>query len=201
MTTIIASAGNSYYTGKGVAPQSRYSSSDFVNALPDTPAYYLQPVINIQNHSYGIGIQNYYGINASAFDLSENLNHTLQHIFSAGNSGNATSTAGPYTGIPSFANITGNMKMAKNVLVIGAVDSSGKVSPLSSRGPAFDGRIKPELVAYGDDGSSGAAAIASGTCILVQQAFNIIRQMTAPSWLIRSVLINSASDIGAPGLI
>jgi hypothetical protein len=199
MTTIIAGAGNSYFTGKGVAPLANYSSSDFSNVLPDIPAYYIQPVINIQNHSYGVGIQNYYGIHAQAFDLSENLNNNLQHIFSAGNSGTATSTIGAYAGIPSFANITGNMKMAKNVLVIGAVDSLGEIAPLSSRGPAYDGRIKPELVAYGDDGSSGAAAIASGTCILLQQAFNSFQQITAPSWLLRSVLINSATDIGEKG--
>ena len=199
MTTLIAGAGNSYFTGRGVASQSRYSSSDFSNVLPDTPTYYTQPVILVQNHSYGVGIQNYYGINARAFDLSQNQNIFLQHIFSAGNSGTSASNAGPYAGIPNYANITGNMKMAKNVLVIGAVDSAMKIAPLSSRGPAYDGRIKPELTAYGEDGSSGAAAIVSGTCVLLQQAFSQYRQITSPSWLIRSVLINSAKDIGAPG--
>jgi hypothetical protein len=199
MTTLISGSGNSYFTGKGVAPQSQYSSSDFSNVLPDTAAYYRQPEILIQNHSYGVGIQNYYGINARAFDLSQNQDIFLQHVFSAGNSGTSTSTTGPYAGIPNFANITGNMKMAKNVLVVGAVDSAGKLAPLSSRGPAYDGRIKPELMAYGDDGSSGAAAIASGTCILLEQAFSQYGHTKSPSWLLRAVLINSAGDIGLPG--
>jgi len=199
MTTLISGSGNSYFTGKGVAPQSHYSSSDFSTVLPDTASYYLQPEILIQNHSYGVGIQNYYGINARAFDLSQNQNSYLQHIFSAGNSGTSSSNTGPYAGIPNYATITGNMKMAKNVLVVGAVDSAGKVAPLSSRGPAYDGRIKPELMAYGDDGSSGAAAIASGACILIEQAFSQYSQVKSFSWLLRAVLINSARDIGLPG--
>ncbi len=199
MATLISGAGNSYYTGKGVAFQSRYSSSDFAIVLPDTPTYYSQAGIHIQNHSYGVGLQNYYGINARAFDLSQNTDSTLQHIFSAGNSGTTTGSTGPYAGIPAYANITGNMKMAKNVLVAGAVDSSGKIAPLSSRGPAYDGRIKPELVAYGDDGSSGAAAIVSGTCLLLREAFNRYQPGSPPSWLLRSILINGAADIGAAG--
>ena len=199
MTTLIAGAGNSFYTGRGVAPKALYSSSDFSIVLPDTATYYLQSDIMVQNHSYGVGIQNYYGINARAFDLSQNMNSSLQHIFSAGNSGTSTSSFGTYAGIPGYANITGNMKMAKNVLVAGAVDSTGKTPPLSSRGPAYDGRIKPEIAAYGDDGSSGAAAIVSGTCILLQQAFLQYYRVNPASWLLRSIVINSADDAGTPG--
>jgi hypothetical protein len=40
------------------------------------------------------------------------------------------------------------------------------------KGPAFDGRIKPEMVAFGIDGSSGAAALVSGVAILLQQQQN-----------------------------
>jgi len=36
---------------------------------------------------------------------------------------------------------------------------------------AFDGRIKPEIVALGEDGSSGAAAIVSGIALLIRDAF------------------------------
>ncbi len=61
--------------------------------------------------------------------------------------------------------------MSKNTLSVGAVDSQGKVSPLSSRGPAYDGRIKPELVAYGEGGTSEAAALVSGVSLLLQQAY------------------------------
>ena len=38
--------------------------------------------------------------------------------------------------------------MAKNIITVGHIDSLGNVLSLSSRGPAYDGRIKPELVAF-----------------------------------------------------
>lgn len=38
---------------------------------------------------------------------------------------------------------------AKNVICVGAVDSTGIIANFSSRGPSFDGRVKPELVAMG----------------------------------------------------
>ncbi len=199
MTTLIAGAGNSFYTGKGVAPTARYSSADFLTVLPDAPSYYTQSGITIQNHSYGTGIQNYYGINARAFDLSQDINPLLQHIFSSGNSGSQISSNGRYSGIAFYANITGNMKMAKNVLLAGAVDSAGKVVPLSSKGPAFDGRIKPEIVAYGEDGSSGSAALVSGTSLLLQQAYSHLYNSDMPSALLRAILINSADDIAEQG--
>lgn len=38
---------------------------------------------------------------------------------------------------------------AKNILCVGAVDSLGNIASFSSRGPSFDGRVKPEVVAMG----------------------------------------------------
>ncbi len=71
--------------------------------------------------------------------------------------------------------------------------------PLSSRGPAYDGRIKPELLAFGQGGSSGAAAIVSGIALLVQQAFSEKNQGQVPSSaLVKAILLNSAHDTGRP---
>jgi len=47
----------------------------------------------------------------------------------------------------------------------------GNVLSPSSRGPAYDGRVKPELVAFAEDGSSGAAAIVSGISLVAQQTY------------------------------
>jgi hypothetical protein len=199
MTTLIAGAGNSFYTGKGVAPRTRYSSSDFITVLPDTPTYYTSLGIEVQNHSYGTGLQNFYGINARAFDLSVQQNPNLLHVFSAGNSGSQTPGLGIYAGLDGFANITGNMKMAKNILLAGAMDSAGNVPLLSSKGPLYDGRIAPHLVAFGEDGTSGAAALASGVALLLQQQYKQLFSSQAPAALIRTVLINSADDVDAPG--
>ena len=75
-----------------------------------------------------------------------------------------------------------------DVLAIGAVDRDGQVLPFSSRGPTFDGRIKPDLMAMGAGvtsintttregfssdhlGTSSATPLAAGTVALLMEAF------------------------------
>lgn len=75
-----------------------------------------------------------------------------------------------------------------DVLAVGAVDRDGQVLPFSSRGPTFDGRIKPDLMAMGAGvtsidpttrdgfssnhlGTSAAAPLAAGTVALLIEAF------------------------------
>lgn len=58
---------------------------------------------------------------------------------SAGNSGN---NPDPFIGVPADAD---------SVLTIGAVDSAGNYAYLSSRGYSADGRVKPDVVAQGQD--------------------------------------------------
>ncbi|MEO7922137.1 MAG: S8 family peptidase [Chitinophagaceae bacterium] len=198
MSTVIAGAGNSYYEGRGVANGAIISSVNFSNLLPEPDTYYQQFNIHVQNHSYGTAIENYYGPDASAYDASVATRPVLLHVFSAGNSGLLPGT-GNYTGLPSFANITGSFKMAKNIITVGHTDSFGVVSALSSRGPAYDGRIKPELVAFGEDGSSGAAAIVAGTALVAQDAYKDLHGNFAGSDLVKAVLLNSADDAGNKG--
>ncbi len=55
-----------------------------------------------------------------------------------------------------------------NALTIGAVDALNQVTAFSSRGPTYDGRIKPELVAlgannYGADVASGYSSYGTGS--------------------------------------
>ena len=199
MATIIGGAGNSYYTGKGAAWSATLSSSDFANLLPDNSNFFQQNNIAVQNHSYGTAIENFYGAEAAAYDEQTGSNTSLLHVFSVGNKGTDAGTQ-TYAGINGFANTTGNFKMAKNILTVGHIDSFGIVLPLSSRGPAFDGRVKPELVAYAEDGSSGAAAIVSGVSLLVQQAYKEINGTAPPSALVKAVLLNSADDVGPKGI-
>ncbi|HUS03259.1 MAG TPA: S8 family serine peptidase, partial [Chitinophagaceae bacterium] len=199
MATIIAGAGNSVYYAKGAAWAAGISSSSFEPVLPDPTSYYIQNNITVQNHSYGTAIDNSYGLNAVAFDKSANEDPLLLHVFSSGNAGDATSTSGPYSGIPRFANLTGNFKMAKNIIIVGSADSFGTVSPLSSRGPAYDGRIKPELIAFEKSGTSEAAALVSGTTLLLQQYYKNKNGTALPSAFAKAILINAADDVNNLG--
>lgn len=198
MATIAAGAGNTFYTGKGMAWGASISSSDFSNLLPDPSTVLQQLKVSVQNHSYGTGIENYYGADAAAYDQQMQQHPTLLHVFSAGNLGTATSTTGNYANIAGFANLTGSFKMSKNSIAVGAMDSFGVVPPLSSRGPVYDGRVKPELIAFGEDGTSGAAAIVSGIAILIQQAWQLQYNQLPISAAIRAILCNSADDVGNP---
>ncbi len=200
MSTIVAGGGNTFFTGKGVAWAASLISSDFANLFPDNTPELQKQNVSVQNHSYGVGIENYYGADAAAYDVQAEQLSPLLHVFSAGNGGDLTSSAGNYSGIPGFANITGSFKMSKNSLSIGAIDSFAQVTKISSRGPAFDGRLKPELVAFGEDGSSGSAAIVSGIALLIQDAWKKAKGVLPPSSLTKAILINSADDIGPDGI-
>ncbi|MDB5202004.1 MAG: C-terminal target protein [Ferruginibacter sp.] len=201
MATMASGGGNSWYRGKGVAWGANISSSSSANLLPDAASNYLQYGISVQNHSYGVGIENFYGADAAAYDASSLVNDQLLFVFSAGNSGLLQSSTGSYSAIAGYANLTGSFKQAKNIITVGAVDSFAQVPNLSSRGPAFDGRLKPELVAYGEDGSSGAAALVSGTAAVLQQAYkNVNAGATPSSALIKAAILNSCTDVGTPGI-
>lgn len=199
MASWIAGAGNAGPSGKGVAPGAGILSSSFVGLLPDSDADYDRFDVSVQNHSYGVDIENYYGANALAYDVSANGHPELLHVFSSGNSGNSASASGTYAGLAGFANLTGNFKMAKNVLTVGSVNKFSQLMPFSSRGPAYDGRIKPELVAFGQDGSSGSAALVSGAAALIRQAF--LQRFGRPpgSDMLKAILTASAEDIGPRG--
>lgn len=200
MATIIGGGAASSPFAKGVAWSSTVTSSDFATLLPDADAVYATKNVHLQNHSYGTAIENFYGADAVAYDASVYNRPTMVHVFSAGNMGTSAPASGTYASIQGFANLTGSFKMAKNSLTVGHTDSSNAVLPLSSRGPAYDGRIKPELVAFGEDGSSGAAALVSGTVALLQQAYKNSHSNSYPSAaLVKAILLNSADDVGQKG--
>jgi hypothetical protein len=200
MATLIGGNGNSFIKGLGSAPKVRFTSSDFVRLLPDSTAIFKTFNIGVENHSYGTGIENYYGTEAVAYDQQVMQNDSIIHVFSSGNIGTTPPTTGLYNGIANVANLSGTFKQAKNVLVIGGTDQTGVPADLSSAGPAYDGRVKPELVSNGEDGTSGAAALVSGTVALLQQAYKKQFGQLPSAALIKSILINSADDIGLPNV-
>jgi hypothetical protein len=199
MATIALGYGNSYYKGLGVAPAAKLSSSDVdKSTLPDELKSFRDLNINIQNHSYGTTLESMYGIEAAAYDKQVFESPDLIHAFSAGNSGTTTPTSGVYKDLPNTSNLTGNFKQAKNILVIGSVNRENIIEPASSRGPAYDGRVKPDVVTFSEDGTSNATALASGVAILFEQKYKSLFGNAPSSALARSILINSSDDLGTP---
>jgi hypothetical protein len=199
MASMAAGGGNSSPSGKGVAWRARLAHANFTELLPDDASALRAAGISVQNHSYGVAIENYYGLEAREYDKSTFRNPWLLHVFSSGNAGRDTSKAGPYAGLPGYANLTGQFKMSKNTLSVGAVDRTGGPVGIGSRGPAYDGRVKPELAALGEAGTSDAAALVSGISLLVQQAYRDRTGGTLPpAALVKAALLNSADDAGRP---
>ncbi|MFW0716575.1 S8 family peptidase [Pedobacter sp. N23S346] len=198
MATLALGNGNSFIRGLGAAPNAKLAFSSFVNLLPDPVSDLNRLQIRVQNHSYGTGIDNNYGIEAAAYDQQVFETDTLIHVFSAGNSGTQTPAGGFYQGLTGRANLTGNFKQAKNLLVIGGINRENLSENQSSKGPAYDGRVKPELVALGEDGTSGSAAISSGSIALLEQFYRQKFSKAPSASLIRAALINSADDLGTP---
>ncbi|MBI1768950.1 MAG: S8 family peptidase [Bacteroidetes bacterium] len=199
MAILVGGGGNSSWRATGVVPQSQLTSSDFSNLSPDIVTIFNSNYIHLQNHSYGVGIENYYGNEAVAYDLQVYQNPTLLHVFSSGNSGQSKPTSGTYSNL-TFANLTGNFKHAKNILVVNAVDTTLSINSLNSRGPAFDGRVKPELTTFGQGGTSEAAALASGISALVQEKYNVTNGQLPDASMVKAILIASSDDIGPKGI-
>lgn len=198
MATLIGGAANSGKAGEGVARSTRLLSEDFSNLLPASDQAFINRNIVLQNHSYGVGIENFYGVESVTFDQQALNLPTLLHVFSSGNLGNSNST-GDYEAIAKYRTLTGSFKQAKNVLVVTGSDDLTNIPEAHSAGPAFDGRIKPELTAFGGGGTSDAAALVSGSSLLLQEHHLSLYGELATIDLMKAVLIASSTDIGAPG--
>ncbi|HJQ40936.1 MAG TPA: S8 family serine peptidase [Thermoanaerobaculia bacterium] len=106
---------------------------------------------------------------------------------------------------------------AKNVLAVGAIDSDGTSAPtitsFSSRGPAKDGRVKPDLVARGrrvfstlpnnnygrSDGTSMAAPVVTGIAALMGEQWQKTFGARPSAIELRAVLLAGTRDLGNPG--
>ncbi|MET0463702.1 MAG: S8 family serine peptidase [Chitinophagaceae bacterium] len=200
---------------KGYAPKATLISQQFSNILAYSPAYVLDHGMVITNNSYGnvvdecatFGVYDLYSriMDDIAFFLPN-----LQNVFAAGNSGQMT--CAPYPS--SYRTILGAYQSAKNTVSVGNVTELSVLSPASSRGPAADGRIKPEIVAQGQfvrstfpidlygysSGTSMAAPAVSGGLALLYQRYRQLHSNANPvNSLMKALLCNGATDIGNPG--
>jgi subtilisin family serine protease len=198
---------------KGIASSSKiysYSFSDFSFANSLSNMYSLDNIL-LSNHSYGytdmvnLGL---YDSDARAQDTLISSNPYINVFMAAGNDGGAN-------GYPLTGAIKGPAN-AKNIFTIGALDySSNAVASYSSMGPVQDGRIKPDLAVRGSgikstssasdtgyrymSGTSMATPSAAGGAALVIQEYKNITNLDMRHDILKSVLINTAVDIGGDG--
>lgn len=182
------------------------------------PAYSAGARVHVDGWGGGLDT---YGDSAAQVDDFVRSHPDFLVIFGAGNNGPAAST------ITSEANSKNALAVGASVLprpaFVSGADDAAATSDFSSRGPAGDGRIKPELLAPASaiisarsrlvdgnlqgfpdytqmQGTSMAAAVAGGSSTLMREYFKKYLDMSTPSAaLVKAALINgSRPAAGSP---
>lgn len=219
---VISGAGNIRESYKGMAPGCTVIT-DFANEILDSlPNYYSNHGMVLTNNAYKF----------NTFDCAEFGNYNVYsglvdqqlldypdvlHVFSSANDAliNVNGCNGyppKYATLPSFQNV------GKNVLTVGGIRYDNTEYLSSSRGPATDGRLKPEIVAkalnvYGATSVNGNANSYSGgygTSFAVPTVVGVLALMYEqykkqyngihpPAALMKSIACNTADDVGNPG--
>ncbi len=211
----IMSAGNLDPLGKGMAPgcdlwvYEAVSSNNYI--LDDT--IYTDPSLSIDivSTSYSDGCNVGYNAGAESADRQIATYKNIMRVFSAGNNGTADCSYGAGSG---WGNITGGVKLSKNLITVANLDYKDVLAASSSRGPATDGRLKPDVSAVGTNvystidpndyelksGTSMSCPGVSGILAQLYQAYRENNGGADPNMgLIKNILLNTCDDIGNPG--
>ncbi len=210
---ILAGAGNLNPKAKGTAPAcSLFIYQPYLN-INNLPVHYGLYKIRITSLSYGQNCNEGYTSDANKIDAMMLAYPAAISVFSAGNSGTLNCNY-KGTAIAGWGNITGGMKAGKNVIAVANVWNNDSLDPSSSRGPASDGRIKPDISAVGTNvyatvstntyinntGTSMACPAVSGVLAQLYQAYRANNNAQDPTGAImKGILLNTADDIGNPG--
>ena len=187
-----------------------YDSNDnnYGNAFPNL---YVNDDVVITSKSYSNGCNAGYTSLSQELDQQINLHSSLIHVFSAGNDGNSDCGYGAGS---NWGNVTGGHKQGKNVIAVANLTSTGGLASSSSRGPAADGRIKPDIGAKGSSVNStmpendyglktGTSMSCPGIAGIMGQLYQGYKELNGSvnpnSALMKGVLLNSADDLGNPG--
>ncbi|NRA12287.1 MAG: S8 family serine peptidase [Crocinitomicaceae bacterium] len=209
---IMAGSGNLDPSMRGMAAGSNVFvanyESDFLDAATTTRI--ANGTVQITNSSYSNGCNAGYTAATVTVD-DQTINYpTLLHVFSAGNS---NSNDCGYGAGNQWGNITGGHKQGKNVIATANTYFDGALVASSSRGPAYDGRIKPDIAANGvqystdEDndymlfgGTSGAAPGIAGVSAQLYEAYGDANGgALPPSALIKATLLNTTNEAGNVG--
>ena len=168
----------------------------------------------ITSTSYSEGCNAGYTTTTRSVDQQVRQNPTLLHVFSAGNSSGSTCGANAYGAGTPWGTITGGRKQGKSSIATGNLFYTSALTASSSRGPAADGRIKPDICANGTNQMSteanntyqvggGTSAASPGIAGLAAQMYHGYRTLNGganpESGLIKSAMLNTARDIGNVG--
>ncbi|MEM6684157.1 MAG: S8 family serine peptidase [Bacteroidota bacterium] len=210
---IMTGAGNLNPTYRGMAAGSdMYVTTISVSFLDGPTVNSLNDgTVHITNNSYGTTCNGGYTAASRTVDEQISTIPSALHVFSAGNSGTSNCGYGAGAG---WGNVTGGAKQGKNGIATANTFSNGQLVNSSSRGPAYDGRIKPDIAAFGQGqvstagnngyqsfgGTSGAAPGIAGVAAQLYQAYADGNGGVLPdSGLIKAAMLNTANDYGNTG--
>lgn len=210
----IFGAGNLNPEGRGMAPGAEIYYQDYPRNLNSVDNNYTSLNVRITSSSYSNGCNAGYTNFTRQMDQDAFDNPELLHVFSAGNSNN--NNCG-YGAGDQWGNVTGGHKIGKNVIAVANLDDSDNINRSSSRGPASDGRIKPDVGAVGTQvfsttsasgpngytvktGTSMSCPGVSGTLAVLYEAYRQENNLqNPPNTLMKAILMNTTDDVGNKG--
>ncbi len=198
---------------RGMAPKANIYAWNFntqsngLDEYQEMEESILNDNVVVTSHSYGIPYPNgriYSTDDANRDDLSGRYPH-VTNVFAAGNDGYENDAQGNYYT---------TTKTVKNDLVAANLTDEDVLAPSSSRGPAYDGRMLPNIAAVGTHvyscaydksymymtGTSMACPGVSGVVTQLYELYRNVNANTNPvSSLMRAAVCNTAQDLGNPG--
>lgn len=207
----LGGAGNIDPYAKGMADGAFMFGTDYEETFLDLSMdLHFNEGVVITNSSYSNGCNDGYMANSATVDQQIYENPSLIHIFSAGNSNNSDCGYGAGN---QWGNVTGGHKVGKNAITATSIYYDGTIVASSSRGPAQDGRIKPDISAQGVvyaqlpnneyteiSGTSFSSPSVAGVLAQLYQAYKTWNAgINPPSALMKACLLNTANDLGNVG--
>ena len=198
---------------KGMAPEARVLNHQTSNIISNAVSLRNKQNMTLTNNSYGSTFNctssGQYNSTSSLIDGQTSSNLDLLHVVSAGNAGSATACSSYPAG---FYNLSQGNPIAKNCLTVGQVNASDAVNSNSCKGPARDGRLKPEIMANGElnstipsdrygfkSGTSQSAPVVTGALALLTERYRQLNSNQNPeAALLKALVCNTADDLDLP---
>jgi hypothetical protein len=194
---------------KGVAPKANVHAYTPFQDRSEVATAALQGLL-VSNHSYVVdGSQSKY--NVAGWDSIMYAAPYYISVFACGNSGGPVDQLNN-GGVAKNALAVANVKDVLNYVDSSSVDIYNESGIPSSRGPADDGRVKPDISAPGAttrivstksdtgytnaSGTSFAAPTVTGAVLLLQQHYNNVNQHFMRSSTVRGLILHTASEAG-----